>query len=247
MTLSALLIILFFLPGFIFNLAYYNSESFPLNISLTHKAIASLFITLILHTAGLTILIYCLGITVNFNLFLILFSGSQADFVSSIANGTIMLVIFYLIFLYFIAFSSGTLLRWGIKKYRLDTYSFLRIDNPWYDLFKGLDWKENTRPDGVKIAATMEIAGNSFLYIGILENFFFNKEGDIDRLVLSATSRRYINNDKGSLNGSERFYPIDGHCFVLKYSEIKNLNVEYLHITQEQQNEMSIQSVIREE
>lgn len=69
MTLSALLIILFFLPGFIFNLGYYNSESITLNFSLSHKTVVSLFVTLILHTICLTILVYCLNETLHFNYF----------------------------------------------------------------------------------------------------------------------------------------------------------------------------------
>src|SRR3990167_3321062 len=120
MTLAALLIILFFLPGFIFNLAYYNPESIPLNVSLTRKAVVSLFITLILHTVGLAVLIYYLGQTINFNLFLILLSGVQSNNLSSITNNTIILVAFYLVCIYVGAFGIGSLLRWSIKKYSLD-------------------------------------------------------------------------------------------------------------------------------
>lgn len=241
MTLSALLIVLFFLPGFIFNLAYYDSESIPLNISLTHRAIASLFITLVLHAAGLAVLVYCLGEAVNFNLFLRLLSGAQGEIVSSITNSTIVLAVLYLIGLYSVAFGIGALLRWSVKKYSLDRYNFFRIDNPWYYLFKG-----KGQADGVKIAATMEIAGNSFLYVGVLDHFFLNKEGNIDRLVLVSASRRHLKNDKGSLSESERFYPIDGHYFVLKYAEIKNLNVEYFDAIKDQ-GKITIQYVTPKE
>lgn len=165
MTLSALLIILFFLPGFIFNLAYYNSETIPLNISLTHKAIASLFITLILHTASLTFLIYFLDEKINLNFFLMLLSELNAEKLSVInlvTNYTIELAVIYLICVYAIAFMLGIFFRWSIKKYKLDQYSFLKIDNHWYYLFTGCNGK--VKPDGVKIAAILEIGGYSYLY-----------------------------------------------------------------------------------
>jgi hypothetical protein len=234
MTLAALLIILFSLPGFLFNLAYYNSEITPLSISLTHKAIASLFITAILHTIGFVILIYFLGEEINFNFILILLSGMQNNIISSISNKTIIFSMVYLICLYSIAYVIGALLRWSIKRYKWDRYNFLRIDNAWSDLFKGLDWQDG-QPDGVKIAATMEIAGDSYLYVGILDNFFLNKDGNIDRLVLASASRRHLKYDKGTINESERFYPIDGHYFILKYNEIKNLNVEYFNVTKDEE------------
>jgi uncharacterized membrane protein YwzB len=241
MTLAALLIILFFLPGFVFNLAYYDSESIPLNISLTHKAVASLLITMVLHVMGLFIL-YCAGQAINFNLFLMLLSGVHSDLFNSITNHTIILAVSYLICLYFLAFFAGAILRWSIKKYRLDRYHFFRIDNSWYYLFKGLYWKEGQH-DGVKIAATMEIAGVSYLYVGILDNFFLNKEGSIDRLILASASRRLLKNDKNTVAESERFYPIDGHYFVLKYNEIKNLNVEYFDVIKDQ-GKITIEYVI---
>jgi hypothetical protein len=229
MTLAALLITLFFLPGFIFSLAYYNSESIPLNISLTHKAVASLFLTVILHAIGFAILIYCFGEVFNFNMLLMLLSSAQPSIVSAVTNDAIIVAVIYLLFNYTIAFAFGLMLRRLIKATGLDRFNFFRIDNPWYDLFKGLSWKDG-QPDGVKIASTVQIAGNSYLYVGVLENFFLDREGNIDRLVLVSASRRHLANDKGTLLESKRFYPIDGQYLVLKYNEIKNLNVEYFNV-----------------
>lgn len=222
MTLSALLIILFFLPGFIFNLGYYNSESIPLNFSLSHKTVVSLFVTLILHAIGLTILVYCLNETLHFNYFFMLLSGMGSELVRSLTNHTIAFAITYLIFLYAVALATGIFLRWAVKKYRFDRYPLFRIDSPWYYLFKG-----EGQADGVKIAATMEIAGESFLYVGILSGFFIDKEGNLDRLMLISAARRPLKKDKDASSETERFYPLDGHYFILKYAEMKNLNIEY--------------------
>ena len=235
MTLSALLIVLFFLPGFIFTLAYYDSKGIPLNVSVSYKVIASLLISLLLHAAGFFILIYCLNQAVDFKLILMLLTNTHNSILSLTlnANNVITLSALYLMCIYFVAFSLGALFRWGIKKCKLDRYKFFRIDSPWYYLFKGSDWKGG-QPDGVKIAATIEIAGHGYLYWGVLEDFFLNKEGNIDRLVLAYPSRRHFKNDKGILEEAERFYPIGGDYFVLKYNEIKNLNIEYIDVTKKQ-------------
>jgi len=240
MTLSALLIILLLLPGFIFSLAYYNSDTVSLNISLTHKTIASLFITVLLHAIGLFFLVILQGKVIDFDSILLLVSGTQVQ-AFSISNHAILDTVRYCMCLYIAAYMGGFSLRWGIKKYNLDRFPIFRIDNPWYYLFKGFNWIDGM-PDGVKIAATMEIAGSSYLYVGLLDNFFLDREGNIDRLVLVSASRRTLQNDKGIVEESDRFYPIDGHYFVLKYHEVKNLNIEYFNATKDK-NQISIHYV----
>ena len=63
---------------------------------------------------------------------------------------------------------------------------------------------------------------------------FLTTEGNIDRLVITNAMRREISKDKDSKEADtdllKRFYPIDGDYFVLKYSEVKNLNVQFLKI-----------------
>ena len=58
-------------------------------------------------------------------------------------------------------------------------------------------------------------------------------QGELDRLLLTQTQRRKLADDR-SLDGSNadavRFYPIAGDIFVLRYSEIKPLNVSYLSL-----------------
>lgn len=133
-----------------------------------------------------------------------------------------------------------------INRFQLDKFSIFEIDSPWYYLFKGYDW-EDGKPSAVRIAATVEMGGKCFLYVGILEKFFLTTEGNIDRLVITNAMRRKIKKDKDPKETDKdkdqketnkgdntdllkRFYPIDGDYFVLKYSEVKNLNVQFLKI-----------------
>jgi phage gp45-like len=55
-------------------------------------------------------------------------------------------------------------------------------------------------------------------------------------LILQQVLRRPLSKDKsvdqnGTRPGNERFYPVDGDNFVLRYSEAITLNVQYVKLT----------------
>ena len=94
----------------------------------------------------------------------------------------------------------------------------------------------------------MNIDGDSYIYYGTLDAFYFNDEGQLDRLILIGVARRKLNADyqtqgseivldnntqeqseKESLPGP-RFYDIEGDRFIIKYEEIKNINIEYYYV-----------------
>jgi hypothetical protein len=53
-------------------------------------------------------------------------------------------------------------------------------------------------------------------------------------LILQQVQRRPLSKDKSIQQhgtGQERFYPIDGDNFVLRYSEAITLNVQYVKLT----------------
>ena len=57
--------------------------------------------------------------------------------------------------------------------------------------------------------------------------------GNLDRLILGGVSRRPLSKDKPApgdepMGPEERFYPVDGDYFVLRYAEITTLNVRYI-------------------
>jgi hypothetical protein len=132
----------------------------------------------------------------------------------------------------------GFVFNYIVKKFKLDAKSnLLRLESPWYYLLNGYDW-EVGEPDLIIITASVEFAGKGYLYNGYLENYYLDKNGELDRLILTDTRRRNIENDhqstqcanKTKQSVDDRFYPIDGHTFVLKYSNIKSLNIQFLQI-----------------
>lgn len=110
-------------------------------------------------------------------------------------------------------------------------------DAPWYYLLTGADFSQDKLPDLIKVAAIVDVAGVAVLYQGFLEDFYFKAEGGLDRLVLQGVSRRLLSNDAidpvasfdaDPMAVDESFYPIDGDYFVLRYSEIITLNIQYI-------------------
>lgn len=234
----ALLIFLLILPGLVFNSSFYKIENTPLTyIPFTSKTIISSVVTIILHTLGLWALINFFHYSLDgWQLLLLLISGgSGKEYTTAVTSVTVhhlFLISSYLLTVYAVAYLFGKVLRFLINRYQLDKFSIFEIDSPWYYLFKGYDW-EDGKPSAVRIAATLEMGGKCFLYVGILEKFFLTTEGNIDRLVITNAMRREITKDKDTREETDllkRFYPIDGDYFVLKYSEVKNLNVQFLKI-----------------
>jgi hypothetical protein len=73
-----------------------------------------------------------------------------------------------------------------------------------------------------------------------------NETGDIDRLILTGASRRFIEEDKPPLEVrsplTERFYSIEGDYFVLKAATIKTLSVHFLEVKKLLNNFISLRS-----
>ncbi|HWW05449.1 hypothetical protein [Collimonas sp.] len=107
-------------------------------------------------------------------------------------------------------------------------------DAPWYYLLTGADFDEERRPDLIAVSAIVNVAGQAVLFTGILQDYFFDTNGNLDRLILQQVMRRPLVADKENDATVEqdlaRFYGVDGDYFVLRYSEAITLNVEYLKI-----------------
>lgn len=113
----------------------------------------------------------------------------------------------------------------------------LRFDGaPWYYLLSGADFAAEDVPDFVSVSAIVDVAGQPYLYMGLLEDYFLNPDGDLDRVILQQVMRRPLSRDKAAGSSDRdlsRFYPIDGDYFVLRYREAITLNVEYIKLRPE--------------
>jgi hypothetical protein len=144
------------------------------------------------------------------------------------------------------AYLGPMAIRLLITHCRLDRYDaqfstmFRFSQAPWYYLLSGSDFAKDEIPDFIAVSAIVDVAGKPFLYTGVLDDYFIDQDGQLDRLILEEVQRRPIDSDKlpddsGVL--ANRFYPIDGDYFVLRYSEAVTLNIEYIKLAKSLESE----------
>jgi hypothetical protein len=124
-----------------------------------------------------------------------------------------------------------------------------RFDNYWYYMLTGevLDFRENAgegrRVDGVYLSAVVDHASGSYLYRGIVSDFTFDRDGALDTIVLADAHRRRLVDDReegaprtavGPSAPDERYYEIRGDFLVLRYSELRTLNLDYFAVMLEE-------------
>jgi len=126
------------------------------------------------------------------------------------------------------------------------------IKNPSRDVIKKF---LSTEIDGVYLSFTIDKNSEAYLYWGLLYEYYFDKKGNLEKIVLTDVSRRKLTNDftddsdERISEDSEdimenqflevadtRFYPIRGEYIVFDYSEIKDLNIEYVILEEELNN-----------
>lgn len=106
-------------------------------------------------------------------------------------------------------------------------------------------WEKFFTPDesySTVVSVVVELGGTAYLYLGLLESVHFDQSGrQLDRLALSDVYRRNLLDDRPPVGAQDdrvedpqaksnmdRFYRIHGDMFILRYAEVKTLNVQYL-------------------
>jgi hypothetical protein len=244
----ALLTFLLILPGYIFRGAFTRSERTQLdNRPFTSETVKSLIIAIFLHAIWLQLSKLFAPISLDYHVFLTLFTAARGDLLELAINRSanhVPAFITYLMTIYIFSYLLGMSAQKMVIKYKLDRHPMLselfRFDTPWFYLFKGFN-DEGDRADFVKLAVTVQQVEATYLYYGILEDFFLTDSGNLDRIVLSSVVRRQLTADDAALIGNmgstlseeqTRFYEISGDRLVLKYKDITSLNIEYYKIVE---------------
>lgn len=246
--LPALVIFLLVLPGFVFRHRFKRAERTALDYAPFGRVVAEAVLWAgVLHGMWLCFAWLLKGETLRLDLLLELLSAapaSQAVAISSLGRhgGDLAL---YFGSLLFASHFVPAVLRAFITWRRLDRADHWLAplarfnDAPWYYLLTGADFRKEDLPDLIKVSAIVDVAGTPYLFQGFLENFYFNPDGSLDRLVLQGVARRPLADDRlsvteeGTLAADEDFYPIEGDYFVLRYAEIITLNIQYLTLQDE--------------
>ncbi|MGF1483119.1 MAG: hypothetical protein ACFBZ8_02015 [Opitutales bacterium] len=278
--LSALILILLLLPGFAFRVGLFLQTwrgSLRTRTFAEEAAIAVSFAAAI-HAIGAEVA-SLLGQPVDWQIWLLLvgWADADADQIGTVASqierhGTS--VVAYLLFQVIVGAIAGSLAFRLIRVLRLDLcFDTFRLLGPWDYLFRGEYYSlvDNTftfreklqiwfqlarnrfkiqRPEFVWIAAVVPQGQRDYLYFGLLQNFYFTGQGQIDKLILAMAFRRPLSEDASddlpaqaladistvpqealeapqAFFPDERFYPITGDFFILRGTELRTLNVRY--------------------
>lgn len=148
----------------------------------------------------------------------------------------------YFISLYLVSATLGLVLHGAVRYFRLDRRTkLLRFRNEWYYLLSGeiMEFRESQEPapaiDGVYLSAVVDHSDGSFLYRGIVRDFTFGRDGQLEKIILTLAHRRKLESDRErstpppdkTAPPDERYYAIEGDFFVLRYSETTTINLDY--------------------
>jgi hypothetical protein len=255
----ALLVFLLVLPGIILRYSYARGPwgwASPTSLRRVSEELAyGVAFALVLHAVWL-LLARRLGFEPDVDSIVLLLAGNfgqgdrYLDRVLASVSDHYPWVAGYLVSLYGASAIAGNLGHRAVRQLKLDhrTKTF-RFDNYWYYMLTGevLDFRENVgewrRVDGVYFSAVVDHASDSYLYRGIVSDFIFDRDGALDTIVLADAHRRRLADDReegaartavGPSVPDDRYYEIRGDFLVLRYSEIRTLNLDYFAVTLEE-------------
>jgi hypothetical protein len=172
----------------------------------------------------------------------VLLSGQfadKADFARTIDSviATPWRVPLYFLFASLVGLLLGRLAQIFVRGTELDRrFGSLHFGNDWHYLFNGEIRSDVPPPDAVVVAATVEHAGEAYLYVGYLRDYAVDRDGELKRLHMNSVVRRRMGHDREPGQKQEmpdrsgRFYPITGDELVVIFRDVRTLNVRYLYI-----------------
>lgn len=233
----AFFILVLLIPGFIFQNSYEKVE----NTSIEKKPFdvsssLAFFYALILHTFLIYTVVPLSGTEIHYEICLKLLTGSKSLSKTDlgIISASIPKIILYFSSSFLFAYVFGKLFQkliFRFNPYKTSKYAF---DTPWYYELTG-KLSETQDAELIKLSCLVESKNTAFLYYGVLEDFYLDSSGQLDRVVLSGAMRRPIESDEPEQSPASpnRFYEVKGDRLILKYEDIKNINIEYLYIVEE--------------
>jgi hypothetical protein len=256
---STILIILFLLPGIILRRSYLSSKFSIRYISTnTLNEIPLLIIpSLITHFLGFWIIRIYFSYEFDFKVIGLLVSGSNSDtnLISSTFQNIrdfINPIFIYNLSIWIFPYVLGNVARYIIRTTGLDKKIVLfRFSNKWHYIFSGEYLEFPNIPDDTKdidfvfVDALVNISNDhQMIYVGLLKDFYLDKDGGLESIHLDFPKRRSLHNDyifkniteserkelqtEDTNNGiDERFYDIPSNFIILPYKSIINLNIRY--------------------
>jgi hypothetical protein len=206
-------------PGLLFRFSYLQGTYAKLNFSVS--AVEEIFWavvpTFFLHSVAILLIESLMNYSIRLDILYQLMIGETSDF--EVVRKSLFPFLAYLAIVIAISIFSGSMLRFVIRKLRLDFYlSFLRLGHEWHYLLSGeiLNYpKRNTRSSSLKflrkylkalgrpskkiqwiqIDALMSSSEGDVIYSGILNEYYLSRDNRLDRIYLSEVYRRKFKKD----------------------------------------------------
>lgn len=261
----AVLLVLVFLPGVLARSAYLRGrwESHPFKTaSIVEEVAYGAGLSLLFHYTWMCLCLK-LGSSVNLKAFLTLAYGPGTgndgfEAAKSEVAANWQLALTYFVSLYAAALISGQVAHRVIRWWKLDLkFQPFRFAHDWFYLFSSerLQFKNRIgdRPNVFTLVALLiEQSGSAYIYRGVLDGFFYDEDGQLDRILLQDpyratleelekieldTAKELKGKDAATIDKmtqeklSSCFKPIDGTYMVLFASDVRNINIKYLQLS----------------
>ena len=160
----------------------------------------------------------------------------------------ITLVVCYYFIIIFIAWLTANLSAKIFKIFKLDIkYKVLRFHNYWYYYFTGdIIYTREFRelPKGKVLLTKADVLvniedGKTRMYSGNISQYTINKDNSLQNIYLTKTTRW-----KTPENGAPYKKDIPGDCFIIPYSKVNTINLNYVTDTSDRNTTISWYSIL---
>lgn len=253
---TTLVIFLLVLPGVLFRYAYRKGFwRSPVQLGTLPEEISiGILFALMIQMISVAVVRYVIGWKIHFDALLVLLTGwapvgeaQTANYIAAVTRSPFHILL-YLLLVNLIFYFAGYGCHKMVRSLKLDLrFDAFRFNNEWYYLFSGearvFEYATSERSfrsvkeileeepvDLVYLTCQVEVAGTPWLYYGILSDYLFDKNGNLDLLILQAAQRKKLSEVSHQQEGKEApaLQNIRGHYFILRYAEVHNLNIEYI-------------------
>lgn len=238
--LSTVILFILLIPGLLFRRFYYTEEFSKeyFKQSFFGTFISAFIPSLIFHTIWYYLAGWA-GSPVNISVIGDLVSGTGSEQAYQNVSDNVNRIIFYNVSIALSAGFMGFLVKNTVRNFKIDRkFKLFRYQNSWHYILKGeffdfprasfdLTKKNHGSIELTYLDALIETSGGLILYEGILVDYELSAANGLDYVTLKDAKRKFINNGE-----SEEVKPHDikGHIIILPFSQIKNINVSFYRI-----------------